>query len=106
MFTLGTRPPKKCVRDPLALFSVSRSSSFTGTSFVSNHSARPAMTLVFPTPPFPPIERIILFAAPADRAAASAPDLFELFIRPTPDRNPKPEFRNPKQIQNPNFQIT
>src|SRR6266508_4317108 len=28
MFTLGTRPPKKCVSDPLALFSVSRSSSF------------------------------------------------------------------------------
>src|SRR5512136_2902339 len=61
MFTFGTASPKKWVRDPLALFSVSRSSSRTGIWHISNHSASPVMTLVLPTPPLPPIVRITLF---------------------------------------------
>src|SRR5512146_2188205 len=61
MFTFGTRPPKKCASDPRALFSVSRSISFTGILFKENHSAKPTIMLVFPTPPFPPIERMTLF---------------------------------------------
>src|SRR6185312_1365226 len=65
MFTLGDCSPKKCASEPRALFSVSRSSSVTGISFSSNHSARPAITLVLPTPPLPPIERMTLFSATA-----------------------------------------
>src|SRR5580700_7501104 len=68
MFTLGASSPKKCARDPRALFSVSRSSSFTGFWFSRNHSAKPVTTLVLPTPPLPPMERmtrLFIFLAPS-----------------------------------------
>src|SRR6266851_2104909 len=55
MFTLATDPLKKCLSEPRALFSVSRSSSVNGISLASNHSARATIRPVLPTPPFPPI---------------------------------------------------
>src|SRR5271166_1988478 len=55
MFTLATDPLKKCLSDPRALFSVSRSSSVNGISLASNHSARTTIRLVLPTPPLPPM---------------------------------------------------
>jgi hypothetical protein len=38
MFTLASDPLKKCLSEPRALFSVSRSSSVNGISLPSNHS--------------------------------------------------------------------
>src|SRR6267378_1786594 len=55
MFTLATDPLKKCLSEPRALFSVSRSSSVNGISLVSNHSARATIRPVLPTPPLPPM---------------------------------------------------
>ena len=55
MLTFVTEPLKKCLSEPRALFSVSRSSKVTGISFAANHSAKATMTPVLPTPPLPPI---------------------------------------------------
>ena len=65
MLTLVTDPLKKCLSEPRALFSVSRSSNVTGISFAANHSARATMTPVLPTPPLPPIEKTTRFAGAA-----------------------------------------
>ena len=62
LFTFVTKPLKKCLSEPRALFSVSRSSRVTGISFAANHSARATMTPVLPTPPLPPIVKTTRFA--------------------------------------------
>jgi hypothetical protein len=80
IFTLGTWPPKKWVSDPRALFSVSRSSSFTGMLFSWNHSAKAVITLVLPTPPLPPIDRITSLSTAWIPAAGDSEVLFAAFI--------------------------
>src|SRR5580692_2678268 len=89
ILTLGTWPPKKCVSDPRALFSVSRSSSLTGMPFSWNHSAKPVIKLVLPTPPLPPMERTTRFPT-AGAAAGDSGIFFALLISGPPEvsRNP------------------
>src|SRR5215471_4547781 len=80
MFSFGTAFPKKYANDPRALFSVSRSSSLIGIWFTPNHSAKPTITLVLPTPPLPPMERITLFSTRTVVIAGSTPAIVGLFI--------------------------
>src|ERR1700733_9335667 len=81
MLTFGTRPPKKCVSEPRALFSVSRSSIFIGIWFTSNHSANPTMTLVLPTPPLPPMDKMTRFSAIATVGESPAGSMPLCFVK-------------------------
>src|SRR5260370_26649584 len=49
---------KKCLSEPAALFWVSRSRRVMGMLPALNHSASRVMTMVLPTPPLPPMEKM------------------------------------------------